>query len=172
MSPHPVAIAGGINRKLSLKITDICVAGLLSLAAGSPALADTTVKVTIWDKPAIAVVVTVPKAAVLGVTTNAVGKSSLGGARVVARIVITLDRFRGGGVLHRDGLKVDRAGRDDSDGAPHDPSSDPAAARARIVRPPRAASKSMELRMVDILLSAAMIGRDDALIRQPLLAAG
>ena len=44
---------GGIHREVSMKIANICVASLLSLAAGSPALADTTVKVTLWDKPAI-----------------------------------------------------------------------------------------------------------------------
>ena len=36
-----------------MKYASICVASLLALAAGSPALADTTVKVTLWDKPAI-----------------------------------------------------------------------------------------------------------------------
>ena len=36
-----------------MKYASLCVASLLALAGGSPALADTTVKVTLWDKPAI-----------------------------------------------------------------------------------------------------------------------
>ena len=36
-----------------MKYASLCVASLLALAEGSPALADTTVKVTLWDKPAI-----------------------------------------------------------------------------------------------------------------------